>query len=296
VLLTGETGTGKTHLARVIHHLSPRKDKPFVVVHCADLAPTLLESELFGHVRGAFTGAERDHPGKFAEARDGTILIDEIDSLPRSAQGKLLRAVDEREFEAVGSTRPQQLRARLIVATNRSLEAEVAAGHFRRDLFYRLNVVSFCLPPLCQRREVIRPLVQKFLADFCRRNGCPARSISGKAIAALEAFDWPGNIRELRNVVERALALCPRDTVETGDLPEPIRRFSGDGRLVPLPQIAQAAPAAASNGLQAARRKAELNQLLDALQRHNNNRTRAAESLGISRVTLYKKLHQYGLA
>ncbi len=290
VLLTGETGTGKTHLARIIHELSPRKAKPFLTVQCGALSPTLLQSELFGHARGAFTSADRDHVGKLAEVGDGTILLDEIDSIPLEAQARLLRAVEERVFEPVGSNRTQKLKARLIVATNRSLEQEAAEGRFRSDLYYRLNVVEFPLAPLRERRELIRPLIRKFLIDVCARNEREAVAISGDAVAALEAFDWPGNVRELRNVIERAIALCPGHTVEEKDLPDSIRYCNAhsNGREK-TPHFS------AFNRLDWSRKDAEVKRLVQALDQNNHNRTKAARELGISRVTLYKKLHKYGL-
>jgi two-component system response regulator HydG len=223
LLFTGETGTGKTRLARLVHALSPRRAEPFLVVDCGALSPALVESELFGHVKGAFTGAERDRPGKLAAAGGGTLLLDEVNSLPGPLQAKLLRAVDERVFEPVGSDRPQPLRARLVAASNRPLEAEVAQGRFRPDLYHRLNVVGFHLPPLRERRTAVPPLAETFLAEFAARAGRAFYGIAPEAVRALQGYDWPGNIRELRNVVERAVALCPNGTIGLADLPECIR-------------------------------------------------------------------------
>jgi two-component system response regulator AtoC len=287
VLLGGETGTGKTRLARLIHELSPRQGEPFLTVNCGALSETLIESEMFGHVRGAFTGADRDRAGKFAEAGGGTLLLDDIDALPLSLQAKLLRVVDERVFEAVGSNQPQPLRARLVAASNRPLEGEVAGGRFRSDLFYRLNVVGFFLPPLRERRPIIRHVARKFITDLGAAAAHPIRDITPAALHALEAHDWPGNVRELRNVVERAVALCPTDTIDVDDLPDPIR------------SLAPAVPAAEADGsalpLTRSKEEAEILCITEALQRHSNNRLRAAAALGISRMTLYKKLHKYGL-
>lgn len=289
VLLEGETGSGKTHLARVIHSLSPRQGSPFLVVNCGALAPTLLESELFGHVRGAFTHADRDRTGKLAEVRDGTLFLDEVDSVPLESQVKLLRAVEDRVFEPVGSNRSQQFRARLIVASNRSLEKEVSGGRFRADLYYRLNVVSFCLPPLRSRPETIRPLAERFLKEFRARLGNSQRAlvVSPDALAAMEAYQWPGNIRELRNAIERGVALCQGPEIQLADLPEAIQSAH--------PRSPANHPGA-GNHLAEARMTAESKHLVDTLVRHGNNRTSAAAALGISRVTLYKKLRQYGLA
>jgi transcriptional regulator with PAS, ATPase and Fis domain len=227
VLLSGETGTGKTCLARLTHALSPRRAEPFLVVDCAALSPGLLESELFGHVRGAFTGADRDRPGKFAAAGAGTLLLDEVNSLPRELQSKLLRAVDERVFEPVGSNKPVPLRARLLAAANTPLDVEVRAGRFRADLYYRLNVVGLYLAPLRQRRGAIPGLAGRFLAELAGRGGGAARRLAPAALAALRRYDWPGNVRELRNVIERAVALCPGAEIRLDDLPPAVRGGGG---------------------------------------------------------------------
>ena len=296
LLLNGETGTGKTHLARLIHQLSPRRDQPFQVVDCCALSPALIESALFGHVKGAFTGADRDRPGKLATVGRGTLLLDEVNSLPAELQGKLLRAVDERVFEPVGSDRPQPVRAHLIAASNVSLEHEVAAGRFRADLYYRLHVVGFYLPPLRERAEVVPALVEKFLVEFTTRNRPDVRGISGEALQALENYRWPGNIRELRNVVERVVALSAGPEVQLRDLPESIRLNIGQPNVLSM----RAEPIAPTSGISAgslneAKEEAEIRRILQALQKHNNNRLRAAAELGISRMGLYKKLHRYGL-
>jgi two-component system response regulator HydG len=234
ILLTGATGTGKSHLARLIHDLSPRRARPFLTVHCAALAPTLIESELFGHARGAFTGADRDHIGKFEEAGTGTLFLDEVDSLTPEVQAKLLQAAEERVVQPIGSNRTVSLRARLVVATNRDLEREVAAGNFRGDLFFRLNVISFEVPRLRDRREAIVPLAQHFLEEFAGRMGRPIKGFSRAALTVLEGYDWPGNVRQLRNAIERAAALCPGWEIEPGDLPEHIhRRTEGPNGGIP---------------------------------------------------------------
>jgi len=290
ILLTGETGTGKTCLARVVHKHSGRTDQPFLVVNCAALSPTLLESEMFGHVRGAFTGADRQHEGKLARAGRGTLLLDEIDSLPLAIQGKLLRAVEERVFEPVGSNESKSMRARLIVASNRNLEEEVAAGKFRADLYFRLNVLGFHLPALRDRREAIPRLIGKYMADFHGHHQGRVTAVSEQAHAALMAYSWPGNVRELRNVVERTVAVCSGSQIELTDLPQAIQQCAPQGTA---DSVASERP---RNELAAARVRAEREQLADALNRHNNNRSHTAEHLGISRVTLYKKLNQHGLS
>jgi len=296
LLLASETGTGKTRLARLVHDLSPRRDQPFLVVDCGALSANLIESELFGHTKGAFTGADRERPGKLAAAGRGTLLLDEINSLPLPLQSKLLRAVEERVFEPVGSNTLQPVRARLIAASNASLESEVAAGRFREDLYYRLNVVAFFLPPLRDRRAAIPSLAQTFLEEFAGRNRPDVVGYRRKVLKALQGYDWPGNVRELRNVVERAVALCAGPTVELQDLPETVRNgeacLSGPA-AVSFEPLRRAGNSTLS--LSQCKEEAEIRCIRDALQKHRNNRLRAAAELGISRMGLYKKLHKYGL-
>ena len=242
ILFTGETGTGKTRTARLIHEMSPRRAEPFLVVDCNALSPSLIESELFGHVKGAFTGADRDRPGKLAAAGKGTLVLDEINSLPLSLQCKLLRVVDDRVFEPVGSNQCQPLSARLITISNASLEQEVAAGRFRADLFYRLNVVGFYLPPLRDRLSAIGPLAQKFLAQFAAKNRPEKTSITPEAHRVLECYHWPGNIRELGNVIERAVTLFPGSAVQLGHLPEALRaNYALHGAAIPCSGLCQRA-------------------------------------------------------
>jgi two-component system, NtrC family, response regulator HydG len=295
LLLTGETGTGKTRLARLVHECSPRAGLPFLVIDCGALSPGLIESEMFGHVRGAFTGADCNRAGKFAAAGGGTLLLDEINSLPLSLQAKLLRIVDQRVFEPVGANKVQPMRARVIAASNVPLEPEVAAGRFREDLYYRLNVVAFCLPPLRDRREAIAPLAGAFLTEFAARNRPDVRGLAPAALGALETHSWAGNVRELRNVIERAVTLCPGPEVQPRDLPEAVR--AAPAHLVEKwPAAAAATPVSAQPvALAATCEAAELRRIQEALEKHRNNRHHTAAELGISRMSLYKKLHKYGL-
>jgi len=295
ILLGGETGTGKTRLARLIHELSPRRASPFLVVNCGALSTTLIESEMFGHVKGAFTGADRDHTGKFAEVGRGTLLLDEIDALLPSLQAKLLRAVEERVFEPVGSNKSSTVQARLIAASNRSLAKEAAASRFRPDLYYRLNVINFTLPPLRDRRDMIPHLARNFIAEVTVRSGREVDGISAEALRALQAYDWPGNIRELRNIIERAIVLSVGREIQLDDLPEQFHRSGAS--VAPCAEFRSTICPSLAPGATLARSKddAELVCITDALHRHQNNRLRAAAELGISRVTLYKKLHKYGL-
>ena len=295
VLLVGETGTGKTRLAGIIHKLSPRRLSPYLVINCAALSESLIESEMFGHVRGAFTGADRDRTGKFAEVDRGTLLLDEIDALPLGLQSKLLRAVEERVFEPVGSNTSMPMQARLIAASSRPLSGEVAAGRFRADLYFRLSVVEFSLPPLRERLSAIRTLVLRFVHDLSAHHGRDVRGIAPDALRILQTHDWPGNIRELRNVLERAVSLCSGPEIQTFDLPDSLN--SGEVRMIAPPHL----PAMAGVGqgprshLAQVKEEAEVARIIEALHRHHDNRLRAAEELGISRMTLYKKLHKYGL-
>ena len=287
ILLLGETGTGKTRLASVIHRLSPRCTRPFLTIHCGALSASLIESEMFGHVKGAFTSADTNRVGKFAEVGSGTLFLDEIDLLPPSLQAKLLRAVEERLFEPVGSNKTQKLQARLIVASNKPLDEEVAGGRFRADLYYRLNVVAFNLPPLRERGEGVSLLAHGFLTEYASRAGRPGLSIAPEAMCALEAHDWPGNIRELRNVIERAVALSDGPMIQVEHLPD---TFSDLG----LTMCLKLAATSSVSTLAQSRDVAERERIEMALERNGNNHLRAAAELGISRMTLYNKLHKLG--
>ncbi len=293
LLLLGETGTGKSRLARLIHELSPRRQEPFMIVDCSSLSESLIESEMFGHAKGAFTGADREHSGKFTAAGKGTLFLDEINSLPRHLQSKLLRAVEDHTYEPVGSTRSLPLRARVIAAANVMLEDEVAAGTFRADLYHRLNVVSFFLPPLRERPASIIPLANKFLAAMAERGNRNIRRIAPEARQLLTEHDWPGNIRELRNAIERAVSLAPGEEIAVGDLPEAVRDVSSGTAVMP-PAEALPKPTE-SKSLAATTVEAEMLRIRQALVRHGDNRLRAAAELGISRMGLYKKLHRYGM-
>jgi DNA-binding NtrC family response regulator len=291
VMLGGETGTGKTHLARVIHRLSPRRDEPFLTINCGALAANLIESEMFGHVRGAFTGADAARTGKFAAVGRGTLFLDEVDSLSAGLQAKLLRVVEERMFEPVGSNQTMRLRARLIVASNRPLEGEVAAGRFRADLYYRFKVVAFELPPLRERVSLIPAMVRSLLAEFAARHRRPIEGIAPEAMQALLAHSWPGNVRELRNVLERAVILAGEGTITTHHLPREFGVPPGSRTIQPAaePDTVRL-PVGTTVG------DAEKALILMTLQHTRNNKTRAAEILGISLKTLFNKLKEYGAA
>jgi DNA-binding NtrC family response regulator len=294
LLFTGETGTGKTRLARLVHDLSPRRAEPYLVVDCGALSANLIESELFGHVKGAFTGADRDRPGKLAAAGTGTLLLDEVNSLPLPLQSKLLRAAHERVFEPVRCDRPQPVRARLVAASNVPLEQEVAAGRFRADLYYRLNVIAFHVPPLRERPSAVAPLAARFVRELAARDRPDVAGLTPEAQTALAGYRWPGNVRELRNVVERAVALCEGPLVDLFDLPEAVRDGGALKRMQP-PVAPSAAALAGPVTLWHSKAEVEIQRINEALQMHGNNRQRAAAALGISRMGLYKKLRRYGL-
>jgi DNA-binding NtrC family response regulator len=289
VLLTGETGTGKTYLARLMHDCSPRKQHPFLAVPCGAQPANLVESAFFGHIKGAFTGADRTKVGKFEAAGNGTLLLDEIDTLGLEQQAGLLRVIETGEYEPVGSNETRICSARIIVASNWDLEEEAEKGHFRQDLYYRLNVMSFHLPPLRERTQDIEPLVRGMAARFNTKFRKDLFDVSKDALAALRAFAWPGNIRQLENAVQQAVLVSSGPLLLRDHLPPPIRECAlaptnGNGHH-------KAVDESLSNSIDAVER----NFILKALEKHGNSRARAAEALGISRVTLYKKMKKYGL-
>lgn len=276
VLITGESGVGKEGVADAIHALSPRKDKPLIKVHCAALSESLLESELFGHEEGAFTGADKMQKGRFELAHGGTIFLDEIGEISQSVQVKLLRVIQNRQFERVGGEKTIDVDVRIIAATNRNLEEEVKAGRFREDLYYRLNVVSVQVPPLRERKEDIPLLVSSFLERFNEENGKNVKGFDSKAKSALSNYSWPGNIRQLQNVVEGCVAMSDSDTVKLADLPDYLQNGSGD-KAISIP-------------LGTSMEEAEMIIINETLAFCGGNRSKCAEVLGIGRKTLYRKL------
>jgi PAS domain S-box-containing protein len=297
VLITGESGTGKGLFARAIHELSPRRDKPFVKVNCAALTETLLESEMFGHVKGAFSGAVADKVGRFEAADGGTIFLDEIGEISPSLQVKLLRVLQDRELERVGSSRTQPVDVRVIAATNRELKEEMRAGRFREDLFYRLNVIPIVVPPLRERREDIPLLVENILSALRRRGLDRVRAVSPEAMRRLMEYPWPGNIRELENVLERG-AVCSRGPVlAVADLAEEVRE---SGRLRPVDPDSSGPPVSVpverGEPADGSRLHDAREELLRTLEAHRWNRGDAAAALGMDRSTLWRKMKRLGIS
>jgi len=290
VLILGASGTGKELVARAIHFNGPRKDKPFIAINCGAIPAELLESELFGHVRGAFTGAIADKPGKFELANGGTIFLDEIATMPLHLQMKLLRVLQEQEIERVGGTRGIKLNVRVISATNADLDKQVRQGRFREDLYYRLNVIPIELPPLSERRDDVPLLARHFLGKICAEMKRPLMTLTPAAVRALEAYDWPGNVREMENVIERTVALTDGALIDRHDLPPQLAGGGSDAELLPVPRI----PA---QGL-------SLPQTIDAIERamigqalalSGGVKSRAAALLGLNRTTLVEKIKRLGL-
>ncbi len=283
VLITGESGTGKELVARALHDLSSRHEGPFVAVNCGSIPETLMESELFGHLRGAFTGAERERQGRFAAAKGGTLFLDEIAEMPITVQAKLLRALDQGEYTPLGANMPLKAKVRVLAATNRDLEREAAEGRFRQDLYYRLNVLHLSMPPLRDRREDIPVLVDYFLERLAAERGEDRSEIGSAAMGLLLEHNWPGNVRELQNALEHAVVLARGGRVEPRHLPESLRR-----RLRP-----QVEPVKAAADLDLGHR--EQNAIRRALTMHKGHRAKAAAELGISTTTLWRKIKRYGM-
>lgn len=282
VLVTGESGVGKELIADALHNLSPRKGKPLIKVHCAALAATLLESELFGHEKGAFTGAVARKRGRFELANEGTLFLDEIGEIDQNVQIKILRVLQDKKFERVGGEETLEGDVRIVAATNRDLKAEIEKGNFREDLFYRLNVVNIHVPPLRERKDDIPLLAASFLKEFARENGKRIEGLDNRARAALYAYDWPGNVRELRNCVESSVVMAKAAIVTLDDLPPSIRS-SDDAGWIRIPVGSTLA-------------EAEKLVIRETLSSNKGNKSRTAEVLDIGRKTLHRKLAEYGEA
>jgi len=287
VLVQGESGTGKELVASAIHYNSPRRAKPYIRVSCASLPESLIESELFGYEKGAFTGASERRIGRFEAAHGGTLFLDEIGELPLSFQVKLLRVLQERQIERLGSHRSIDIDVRIVSASLRPLEEEIAEGRFREDLFFRINTVTIHLPPLRERREDVPLLAQSFLREFAEERGKEVEGFTDDVLEVFEAYDWPGNVRELRNAVERALLFCRGPKVTLGDLPQNFHQLSrktvavgSPGRVVTLKEAVQ---------------RAEIDAIRAALAATGGGKSRAADLLGVSRKTLWEKMKAYGL-
>lgn len=292
VLITGDSGTGKELVARAIHYSSPRKNAPFIKLNCAALPADLMESELFGHDKGAFTGAIKRYYGRFERADGGTLLLDEISEMSPQLQAKLLRVIQEREFEPVGSTETIKVDVRIIATTNRDLSTAIREGDFREDLYYRLNVINIHLVPLRERAGDIPKLSQHFLEKYNRENGKAIEGIADEVIEAWKRYPWPGNIREFENAVERAVVMCKNKTITSVDLPTPVIPQSGSDVTV-MSQDSVPAQSAGLVGRSIDDVEKEL--ILRTLESQNGNRTLTADILGISVRTLRNKLTQYGM-
>jgi PAS domain S-box-containing protein len=284
VLIQGASGTGKELFAKAIHNLSRRKQKPFIQVNCGALPDTLLESELFGYVKGAFTDAKKDKPGRFALANGGTIFLDEVGDMSPSLQVKLLRVLQEKEYEPLGSTSPRKTDVRIIAATNKDLSKLVSEGNFRDDLFYRLNVVKINLPPLSQRREDIPLLIDAFIQKFNARMGKKIMSVSDQALRFLLNYDYPGNVRELENIIEHAFVLCRGDLIDFDCLPKELTETQVK-REPHKHLLKEEAPFG----------RAEAELIEGTLKKYNGNRIKTARELSIDRTTLWRKMKKYGL-
>ncbi len=280
VLITGESGTGKELIANALHNLSPRKDNPFIKVHCAALSETLLESELFGHEKGAFTGAASRKRGRFELANTGSIFLDEIGEINQNVQIKILRVLQDKRFERVGGEETLEVDVRVIAATNRNLVEEIAQGRFREDLFYRLNVVHIQVPPLRDRKDDIPLMLNAFLDEFNRENNKSITGFDSRSRSALYKYDWPGNIRQLRNCVESAVVMCSGNEITLEDLP-PTVRGAAESNVIQVPMGVTMA-------------EAEKIIIQQNLASNQGNKTKTADILGIGRKTLHRKLEEYG--
>lgn len=283
VLITGESGTGKELVAYAIHKLSLRQKAAFVKVNCAAIPKDLIESELFGHERGAFTGASSRRVGKFEQADGGTIFLDEIGDMSPSTQAKVLRVLEEQEFERVGGGQTIRVDTRVISATNKNLQEEIQGDSFREDLFYRLNVVPIHIPPLRERVADLALLTDYFLSRFCRENQKPKMTMSENALKVLSRYDWPGNVRELRNMMERLVILCPQETIEVEDLPAELYRRGDESQTSTETQLREA------------KNDFESRFIRSCLQENNWNITETARQLGIERTNLHRKMRQYDI-
>lgn len=287
VLITGETGTGKELVARAIHNLSSRKDRLFVPIHCAALSENLLESELFGHERGAFTGAIKQRKGRFEQAHQGTIFLDEISEISQSIQVKLLRVLQEKEFERVGGSETLHVDIRILAATNMDLIKLVEKEKFREDLYYRLKVVTLHTPPLCERSSDISLLIRSFVSRYSRENGKPVMKIADEIVDTFSKYSWPGNVRELQGVIESMVILSRGDTLKKENIPLEIRKeVEGDSSQ-------ESQPLAIGDSKLA---DIEKRVILETLEKFGGNRTKTADALGIGRRTLIRKLHEYGVS
>jgi two-component system nitrogen regulation response regulator NtrX len=288
VCIRGETGTGKELIARTLHEKSGRRNGPFISLNCAAVPSELMETELFGHEKGSFTGAASRHTGKFEQAHHGTLFLDEIGDMPMTMQAKLLRVLEEGEIERVGGDKPFAVDVRVVVATHRNLEEQVRQGTFREDLYHRVFVFPIVLPPLRERREDVRVLAEHFVRQLEEQNNWKLRKLSPEAIAELDRYSWPGNVRELRNVVERVLLLAPGDVVDAETVRRALPGAGADGKGL--------SGAALENGMLSQRVEAfERETLLAELKRHHHHMTNTAKALGLERSHLYKKCQQLGI-
>lgn len=292
VLITGENGTGKELVARAIHQQSGRREKPFVEVNCAAIPEELIESELFGHEKGAFTGATAARKGKFDQAHGGTLFLDEIGDMSLKTQAKILRILQEHKFERVGGQRTIEVDVRVVAATNKDIRTEIEIGNFREDLYFRLNVLPFTVPPLRQRKDDIPLLCQHFLRFFCSKESREIKTISNSALQALQGYNWPGNVRELKNLIERLVIMSPSQEISLQDLPQEINKFepvvpSGAYKLPPEAEL--------PDSYREAKEAFEKRFLLEKLGKNDWNISRTAEEIGLERSNLHRKIKAYDI-